>query len=511
MSLISVLLAAEAATKHRAVPRTIFRHRTIAEHPLVVTAYNLSGEAAAPIGFCYGTDPKKPKLVVSAEPRNRESRFRAINAFAADLVAFIKPYLALEYVTLRNGHTLPVATNAPQIAVPNRSTRDYLGARLGRSLRYLGLGKTHEVPEATQRAGAHLSWLAEHAHMPGQSVFIAATELLTRHFATGQSSLEDENLASLLAWISNPEGSGLDAIVAAEDAAYGPVPDPKWEAKLEPLVRAWTEHARAGREAAKAATEDEVEKLVSPELSMAYQATHQALGIMRSITAAGRVPARWQFDIRQWSSHARRSAQSIPRFAKRHDAIRAAKMLEVWSSALDRLEYEEALDDPLVLAEHDAAGRCLSGTVVEIDVNNKEIKPGNARKSRVPLLKIELQGTTMLLPGESVIWAGDDRVHATIREVSQTRATVGVMGGHKSGTRLPAAGSLAMFVSLSLFGGRPPDDPPDLPWTHKGKDVEEQAQHAQEEDGSPDLSPAELAELPAGAGTPPEDVPGALL
>ena len=131
MSLIDVLMAAEASETGAAVRRTAYRHVHLEDEPLVVVAYNLSGEAAAPLGIMYGTDPDTPSLVVSAEPRNRESRFGAINAFAADFADYIKPHLTLKTVPTRDGSFRQVTSDAPQIVVPNRATRSYLGARLG--------------------------------------------------------------------------------------------------------------------------------------------------------------------------------------------------------------------------------------------------------------------------------------------------------------------------------------------------------------------------------------------
>lgn len=526
MSLVKLLMAAEAADHQTAVRRTAYRHSHIAEKPLVVCTYNLSGEAAAPLAFCYGTNPEKPNVIVAAEPRNRDSRFGAINKFCEDLAGYLAPFLCLsEHTGGRGSNTYDflAADDAPQIVTPNRATRDYLGARLGRSLRYLGLGDTHEVPEPTQWAGSHLSWLAEHSHLPGQSVFVAATELLTRHYVTGQSDLENENLATLLAWIDNPADSGLSAMVVAEETpAAGPVPDPDWEARLEPLMQAYSVGMRESETAQMKRAESRIRALLVDRLTPSYVATHLSLGIARAIPEAASVGSRWGRDIRSWSGHARRAQKGIPRFARRPDAIRAAKMLETWSSALDELEANEAFDDPLVLAELDARGRCVMGSVTSIVTVNKEIKPGNKNATMVPLVEVALAGPTRLLRDEEVVWAAERSVAAEIRSVDDANTVLAVMSGHKSGTRLPAVGDAVAFVALSVFGGMSPTDPQSVPWTHRpggdGSSTSElvgevvgYSDESGEGDGVPDLPPSELAGMQIVGQVGPEDVPAVVL
>ena len=121
MSAISILLRAEAAEQARAVRSTAYRHRHLAPTPLVVCAYNLSGEAAAPLAIIYGTSPEKPSLVVAAEPRNRESRFAAINSFSADFHRHIQPFMITE--TRQGGrpgssYEYQGAIDAPQVITP---------------------------------------------------------------------------------------------------------------------------------------------------------------------------------------------------------------------------------------------------------------------------------------------------------------------------------------------------------------------------------------------------------
>ena len=517
MSLIDVLMAAEASETGAAVRRTAYRHVHLEDDPLIVVAYNLSGEAAAPLGIMYGTDPDTPSLVVSAEPRNRESRFGAINAFAADFADYIKPYLTLKTVPTRDGSFRQVTSNAPQIVVPNRATRSYLGARLGRSLRYLGLGDTHEVPEATQWTGSHLSWFAEHSNLPGQSAFLAMTEALSQHFVTGQSALEDENLATLLAWIDGLPGSALPELERLEDRAYGPVPNPEWEATLEPYVKAYTQGLRAEDEQRTQLAFDLVEQEVHASLFVAYEATHKAIDVLRRIEPAANAASRWSTDLYEWSVHTRRSANGIPRFARRHDALRAARALQRWSSAAEELETQQVFDDPLIMARLDAEGRCLTGTVSSVDDDNREVKPGQVRLTRVPLVDVSVTAPTRLLVDDVVRLADNQKVKGVVRRVDQSTAQIAIVGGIRAFDDLGVSqDSEVVFVGLDPWRGMDPWAPDKVPWTHREATTSDLAGEGEAdpaagaEDDSPDLSVDELAALPIIGTVGPDDEPGSL-
>src|SRR5262249_19705068 len=144
-----------------------------------------------------------------------------------------------------------------------------------------------------------------------------------------------------------------------------------------------------------------------------------------------------------------------------------ARMLDEWSAALETLEYTEALDDPLVMADHDAVGRCLVGKVTKVDLEHREIKPGRKNATQVPLVSLRLEGATRLLRAEGVIWAEDPRVVAEIRELRNGEAILAVMEGHKGGERVPRKGASTLFASMSIFGGLRPRDPEGVPWTHR--------------------------------------------
>ncbi|MFF0989562.1 hypothetical protein [Kocuria nitroreducens] len=521
MSLVDLIMTAEAARVHTAVRRTAYRHQHVAARPLVVVAYNLSGEAAAPLGIMYGCDANDPKVVVAAEPRNRESRFGAINEFAADFAKFIRPYLELRTERTKMGTFRQVAADAPQIVVPNSSTRAYLGARLGRSLRYLGLGSTHEVPEDTQWAGAHLSWFAEHSHLPGQSTFLAMTESLSQHFVTGQSALEDESLAALLAWIDGVPGDLLAELERLENSEgqvggqlpFGPVPHPRWEARLEPYVKAYSDGLREMDEEKTSSAAKKVAAEVESALLPAYNATHRALEVLRYIDEAASVAKRWTKDVNEWSDHARRAGNGIPRFARRHDPLRAAATLQRWSSAADALETDQAFDDPLIMARLDAQGRCVTGEVAEIDSQNREVKPGGKNRTRVPLIELDLTGPTRLLPGEVVRWTEERTIKGIVRAVGESTATIAITGGIKKFDAASwATRREVIFVGLDPWEGSDPWTPNEVPWTHQTTSqlAGEADSAAGTSDDSPDMSLAELAKVPVVGEVGPDAEPGVL-
>jgi len=171
-----------------------------------------------------GTDRAAPELLVVPQPLDRELRFGFFAGLAAALLPVMDAYaddVETEPAT-RNREETEVCADAPQIVVPNGAALEYVRL-LGRSTRYLRTVEDpdapHPVPVPVPLLGRWLTHYAERARTPGSALLVAMTDLLTRHWATGQSAMEDQHLGALLGWIDPP--AGLTGPAAAARAQTG--------------------------------------------------------------------------------------------------------------------------------------------------------------------------------------------------------------------------------------------------------------------------------------------------
>lgn len=220
MSLIEVLARMEAVAAGRAQPLATVRHRHLSERPLVFVPLTTAGEAGAPLGALVGTDREKPLLLAVPQPRDRDLRF----AFLAELAETVLPYVDgyADTVELEErketdpetGKKVPVevelCADAPQVIVPSAAGVEYVRL-LGRSMRFRRTAEQepdtpHPAPPHVPLLGRWFTHFGERARVPGASLLLPMTGLLARHWATGQSNLEDQHLGALLAWIDPPEG-----------------------------------------------------------------------------------------------------------------------------------------------------------------------------------------------------------------------------------------------------------------------------------------------------------------
>ncbi|MFJ8074766.1 hypothetical protein ACIQ7Q_12760 [Streptomyces sp. NPDC096176] len=510
MSLIATLARLEAVESGRAQPLATVRHRHLSERPLVVVPLTTAGEAGAPLGALVGTRAEEPRLLVVAQPRDRDLR----SAFLAELADVVLPYVDgfgddVELVERKEtdaetGKKVTVETelcaDAPQLIVPSRAGIAFVRL-LGRSMRFRRTVEQdpdtpYPAPPRVPLLGRWLTHYGERARVPGSSLLLAATDLLGRHWATGQSSLEDQHLGALLAWIDPPDGeSGAEAALCAElgrdrDGQLlcppaGPATDPAFDNKL--LAPAMERYDRARQLLATAEdgesaderlgelhrAESEIRRLVLDLTRPTWDAVWRAVGLLRELPEGARVNDRWTRDRWSFTAHRDRVRAGEPPQPRRDDAVTAAQKLAARETAQAQLEAQEALDDPLVLAARRLAGEAFASEVIDVEMAWSESK----RPSPRPLVTVRTDDSPHL--GEKV------KVYRSLEGKPQTAEFVRHEGDGTLVLRVtdrmgrskePAEGSVPAkgdVIAWTLFehdqrGGPKLPDPEETPWTHGG-------------------------------------------
>ncbi|GAB2327174.1 hypothetical protein AB0N20_35925 [Streptomyces griseoincarnatus] len=520
MSLISTLARLEAVDTGRAQPAATVRHRHLSERPLVFVPLITAGEAGAPLGALVGTDRDAPRLLVVPQPRDRELRF----AFLAELADVVLPYVdgfADAVEAAERSETDPetgkrvkveveLCADAPQMLVPSRAGVD-LVRLLGRSMRFRRTAEQDPetpfpAPPRVPLLGRWLTHFGERARVPGSCLLLAMTDVLGRHWATGQSTLEDQHLGALLAWIDPPEGRcGAEAAEEAELARdddgqlicppAGPATDPAFDNKLlapaiERYDRARTALAAAedGVEAddrlgALTAAEREIRSLVESRTRPTWDAVWRGLDLLGELPEGSRVEERWTRDRWSFTAHRDRVAAGEPPQPRRDDAVTAANKLAAREREQARLEAQEALDDPLAMAARRLSGEAFAGEVVDVVMAYSESK----RPSPRPLVTVRTDDRPHL--GERV------KAYRSLGGKPQTAEFVEYAAGPEGGLLVlrimdkmgrgkePEPGSVPEKgdrLCFTLFeheprGGAKLPDPEETPWTHGGPPGEEPA------------------------------------
>ncbi|MER6422423.1 hypothetical protein [Streptomyces sp. NPDC001137] len=520
MSLISTLARLEAVRTGRAQPAATVRHRHLSERPLVFVPLTTAGEAGAPLGALVGTDRDAPRLLAVPQPRDRDLRF----AFLAELADVVLPYLdtyAQDVEAAERNETDPetgkrvkveveLCADAPQLLVPSRAGVDFVRL-LGRSMRFRRTAEQdpetpYPAPPRVPLLGRWLTHFGERARVPGSSLLLAMTDVLARHWATGQSTLEDQHLGALLAWIDPPEGStGAEAALHAELARdakgqllcppAGPATDPAFDNKLlAPAIERY-DRARSALAAAEdgleaddrlgelTAAEREIRELVLSRTLPTWEKVWQGLDLLRVLPEGAHVEERWTRDRWSFTGHRDRIVAGEPPQPRRDDAVTAANKLAAREREQARLEAQEALDDPLVMAGRRLSGEAFAGEVTDVVMAYSEGK----RPSPRPLVTVRTEDRPHLgervkvyrsLGGkpqaaEFVGWEAEDLL--VLRVVDK-------MGRGKE----PEAGSVPEKgdrLCFTLFeheqrGGPKLPDPEETPWTHGGPPGEAAAEAA---------------------------------
>ncbi|MCB5182519.1 hypothetical protein [Streptomyces antimicrobicus] len=477
MPLLGTLARLQAVRAGRAWPLATVRHRHLAERPLVFVPLTTAGEAGAPLGAMVGTDRDAPRVLVVPQPRDRDLRWE----FLAELAACVMPYLdgfmdvvepaERSETDPESGKRVKVETelcvDAPQLVVPSRAGVEYVRL-LGRSMRFRRTAEEdpdHPYPVPTQvpLLGRWFTHLAERSRVPGSSMLLSATELLSRHWATGQSSLEDQHLAALLEWIAAPDGeSGAERAVRAELARdgrglllvppAGPATDPAFDNKLLAPAMAAFDAARAGGRPRDAApvrrAEEEIRRLVEEQMAGTWRSVWQAIDLLRTLPPGERVEQRWTRDRWSFTGHRDRVRAGEPPQPRRDDAVTAAQKLAVRETEQARLDAQEALDDPLVMAGRRLAGEAFEGEVTEVVMEWTDSK----RPSPRPLVTLSTQDVPQLAE------AGGGKVFRVLDGKTQSAAFVGYLGAARPGDADDGQGVQLVLRLLDRMGrGREPE------------------------------------------------------
>ena len=518
MTLLTSLARALAAERGRAERIRTVRHAHLSSRPLVFIPLELAGEANAPLAALVGDDPEKPHLLTISEPRNRTQRF----AWAADLAAIVLPYID-SFADADLGVGADVGTgpgmgadagvgsdagtgtgedepfpDAPQLLVPNPGGVAFTRL-LGRSTRFRRTQGEYAVPESVPLLGRWLTFFAERAEVPASSLILAMTDVLTAHWATGQSATEDGHLAALLAWIDPPDGlTGAAAALAAEDPGKwppaGPVTHPDFDNDvLEGRVRAVRTAAAAGDEAALNRAQAAFAAALRSQLEPTWSLMWQGVELLRGLREADYLGKRWERDRWSFTGHVRRLAEGGPPQARRDNAVRAAQRLSSLERDQQSIDVQAAFEDPLVMAEQRMSGEAFAGHAVEVEADR--VDDTGKRTVPRPWVTIATSDAVLIETGKKVkvMRSGRPRQDAIVRIIEPGAGAAGAgVGGASSGAGLtvvtveltsgmgrkktPEPGSVPavgeFLLATTLTGDFQPSpkwpEKEETPWTHGG-------------------------------------------
>lgn len=458
MSLLTSLARLRALDEGIAQPIATVRHCHLSARPMVFVPLKLSGEAAAPLAAVLGADRDRPHLLVVTQPRNRDLRF----AWAAELAGVLLPYVEgflsdTETVERRNADPYERALDAPQLLVPNTAGIAFTRL-LGRSTRFRRPDGPYPVPETVPLLGRWLTYFGERAAFPGSSLMLAATEELGRHWASGQSGLEDANLAALLGWIT--EGPADDAEDPLIWPPAGPATDPGFDAEvLAPAIES--------------GSAERITEALRTQLEPTWRLMWQAVDLLAGLPEGASVAQRWEQDRGSFSGMAAQIAEGAPPQARRDGAVAAASRLARMERAQAAYEVQRAYDDPLVMAEYRLTGEAFAGEVVETDPAHAEGE-GRSRKLR-PLVVVKTDDPVRLAPGTALGTPQRRGQGAELVSAGDGLVTIKITKGMGRGRTptpgaVPEVGERVCYSSLTddFQGSATLPEAEATPWTHGG-------------------------------------------
>ncbi|WP_067529204.1 hypothetical protein, partial [Nocardia uniformis] len=430
-----------------------------------------------------GQSKRSPRLIFVGQPRNPDQRF----IFAAKLGAIVMDYinscrLNSRQVRSRGGASRSRFTTAPQILVPNPGGIKAL-TDLGRACRFRKTTGDFPVPAVVPEMGRWLTFLTNSAEQAGTSMLLAVTELLTEHWATGQSTLEDQNLASVLAWISPPdELTVAQALLDAENSIIcppaGPITSPDFDNhQLHSAIKEFDAARVSGDRLAIDAAEEELHDLIGGQIKPTWRMMWDAIALLRGVSEAPGAAKRFDRDCGSFTNFSdyQESGTALPQRARDH-AVGAARRLSQLEQAIENFAAERAFDDPFVLADRRSIGEAFAG-IVESAAADRVITSAKNRRIARPLVTIRTLDPTRLPDGTMLISPEMATGHkavivSTELDGDTSLVTVEINGGMGRSLTpqpgsVPEVGRRIAYLPDPGWRSTPTfPDPDATPWTH---------------------------------------------
>jgi hypothetical protein len=481
VSALQAFARAQAVAAGIAQPVSTVRHVHVSDRPLVLIALTLAGEANAPLAAMVGDGPDSGRLLIVSQPRNRDQRF----AFAAELAEIVVGHIDRYRRPAGARRPDPAGqrerhADAPQIIVPNPASIGFVRL-LGRSTRFRRPSGEYAVAPAVPVLGRWLTFLAERAEVPGSCLLLAATQALALHWASGQSTVEDLNLAALMGWIDPPAGlTGAEAATTAEDPLTwppaGPVTDPTFDNEvLAPLIRACSRPGMSSRSQELAVSD--LRNALTGQLAPTWKLMWRAVGLLRALPPGQRVAARWESDRDAFTGYCEHLRDGGPPQPRRDSAVAAARRLNWLERSQASYAAQRALDDPLVLAQYRLTGEAFGGLVTTAEPDRVDAS-GKRRKLR-PLITVLTADAVRIEPGTQCVSPNRPGQTAKVSSVSAEAAGTSVVLELSGGMgraltaapgSVPEAGERLCYTTLTdsyQVRGTFPDREA-TPWTHGG-------------------------------------------
>jgi hypothetical protein len=313
-------------------------------------------------------------------------------------------------------------------------------------------------------------------------MLVALTNALGLHWATGQSSLEDANLAAAMAWIDPPAGiTGPEAARVAEDPLVwppaGPATDPVFDNEvLAPAIRAYDE-APAGSLAQDRALAV-LTRTLRGQLEPTWRLMWRAIARLRELPPGDSVAQRWAKERQQFTNFAEYvNGGGLPQ-ARRDGAVAAARRLNLLEREQANYDAERAFDDPLVMANHRVTGEAFVGAVVKVD-RDRRVPNDKGNLVTRPLVTVHTEDPVYLSLDTKVVAVSRRNQHGSITSIDGqdgARLVTLQLNSGMGKSKVPPAGSVPEVGERLCYTSVLPDNTPsptlppvdETPWTHGG-------------------------------------------